>query len=135
MIYFRGHIQALESHIADLKERLAESEKRNVAIQSLVDQLSYLKGEIGEQKQSNRDLLDRLLAKNNLTPVSEPIIKPPAAEILAPSGAADAEIQDAYKESWIREETQYLMTELGCDSGTARGYAEQQYIAKHQVIK
>lgn len=112
MIYFRAHVRALEDQIAYLKERLAEAEKES------------------------RKLLDRLLAKNNVEPLSQPekAVAPPP-EILTPFGVADAEIQDALKESALREETQYIMGKLGCDESTARGYAEQWYLDQHQVIR
>jgi hypothetical protein len=111
LIYSRSHVQALEGQIA------------------------YLKEQLGEAKKENRDLLDRLLAKHNVQPITEPAqpsTRPP--DILAPFGVNDAEIQDAFKESWIREETQYIVNSLGCDEGTARTYAEQEYVARHQII-
>lgn len=128
MIYFRRDIENLQA-------KLAESEQRNSHIATLDSQIAYLKEQIAAQKQENRELLDRLLAKNNITPVTERVIAtPPQADILTPFGASDAEVQDAYKESWVREEMEYIISQLGCDEGTARGYAEREFIAKHTVI-
>lgn len=112
MIYFRSHVQALELQIAYLKERLVEVE------------------------QEKRRLLDRVLEKNNVAPISEPAQSTVSApDVLAPFGIAVADVQDALRESWLREETEYIMGKLGCDEGTARSYAEQEYLTQHQVIR
>lgn len=122
MIYLRPHVQALEQQIAYLKERLEKAE-RDIR-------------EAAEAARAREDaLLDRLLVKNNVAPVTESLVSAPMPEILTPYNALGSEAQEAYKESWMREETDYIMRELQIDEGSARAYAEQEYVAKHQVIK
>lgn len=143
MIYFRPHVRALEAQIAYLKERLekAEAEKRDLlearatatATQAQAH-IDTLKSDVDDARLRANGLLDRVLAKNNIAPVTEQP-KPVQPDILAPYGAGDADIQAAYKESWLREETEHIMNRDGCDEGTARAYAEQEYVAQFQVIK
>lgn len=143
MIYFRAHVRALEAQIAYLKERLekVEQEKRELIdgrAQSIAAQaqahIDTLRSDVDDARFRANGLLDRVLAKNNIAPVIEQP-KPPQPDILAPFGAGDAEIQAAYRESWLREETTHIMQRDGCDEGTARAYAEQEYVAQFQVIK
>jgi len=139
-MYFRGHVEALESQIAFLKERLelAEREKREVEQAARVREDALLE-RLAKAEEAGRvradALLDRVLAKNNVSPVAEPVSIVARPDIIAPYGVADADVQEAYRESTIREETQYIMNRDGCDEGTARAYAEQWYVAQFQVIK
>lgn len=121
MIYFCAHVRALEEQIAWLRDRLAEAEKEK-------------RESLEAARVREGSLLDRLLAKNNVAPVTEQP-KPPRPEILTPFGVAEADIQDAFRESFLREETEHIMNRDSCDEGTARAYAEQEYVARYQVIR
>ncbi len=122
MIYLRAHVQALEAQIAYLKERLEKAERE--------------KREVEESARVRADaLLDRLLAKNNVSPVAEPVSAKPPLDVITPFGVGGPDVEKAYKESWLREETEHIMNRDGCDEGTARAYAEQEYVAQFQVIQ
>lgn len=114
MFYSRGHARALQAQIDDLKARLAEADTER------------------------RELLNRLLEKHNISPLvqseSGPVSQP-KIEVLSPWGAIPAEAEDAIRESWLKEETQYLMGTTGIDEDRARQAAEQAYIAQHQRIR
>jgi hypothetical protein len=143
VIYFRPHIRALEQQIAYLKERLEKAERENrellesrglvLASQSQAH-IETLKSDVDDARLRANGLLDRVLMKNNVDPVIEKP-KPAAPEILGPFATSDPEVQAVMKESWLKEETEYLMREMSCDEGTARAYAEQNYVSQFQVIK
>lgn len=156
MIYFRSHVQALDEKHAALVQALdakhsaqvrSLDEKHGAHVQALESQIAYLKERLAAIEEEKRELaqaarvreeslLDRLLAKNNVAPIAEPpksSTLPP--DVLTPFGVTDSETAEAYKESWLREETGWIMSQLACDESTARDYAEQNYLANHQVIK
>lgn len=170
MIYFRAHIQALESQIAFLKERLEKAELEKRAVEeaarrritdveeaarlredALLERLTKVeegarlrengllerlaKAEEGALARADA-LLDRVLVKNNVSPVAEPLVSAPPVEMMTPYAGMGPDMQEAYKESWIKEEAAWIMSEdSAIDEGTARVYAEQNYVTRHQLIK
>lgn len=111
MIYFRSHLRLLEAQITDLQTRLAASETER--------QL----------------LLDRLLEKHRVEPlqVKSAPVQVKAAQYLAPPGVNPVEVQDAIRDVWIAEETEYLIGTMGFDPIRARAQAEAQYAAQHGI--
>lgn len=113
LIYFSPTIIALRAHIAELQVRLQASE--------------------AERQQ----LLDRLLLKHNFTPVSEGTSVTPRPSLplhyIAPPGVNPIEIQDAIKDHWLQEETDYFVNTLGYDYDRARSQAEQNYKDQHGI--
>lgn len=111
MIYFRPHVRALEAFIVDLQTRLAASEMER------------------------QRLLDRLLEKNRVEPLTEKAapaqIK--AVQYLAPPGVNPVEVQDAIRDVWITEETDYLIGNQGFDPVRARAEAEARYNAQYGI--
>lgn len=149
MIYLPPHIRALEAQIAYLKERLekAEREKSDVEQEkrkaeeaararedTLLERIAKLAAEACQRGDA---LLDRLLVKNNVAPVAEPLTPaPPSVELVTPYSGMGPEYEQAHKESYLREEVAWLMREdPTVDEGTAYAIAEQNYIIKYQVIK
>jgi len=115
VIYFSPTIHALKAHIADLTARLAASEEQNAR------------------------LLDRLLLRNNVSPIQEPevaapIAKPTALQYIAPPGVQPVEIQDAMRDVWIQDEATYLMDTLGYEEGRAWNQAQESYQQPHGII-
>jgi len=113
LIYFKSTIDALQSHIAELQARLAASES---------------------ERQS---LLDRLLTKSRIDPITEQspatMAKPTALQYIAPPGVNPIEIQDAVRDVWMQEEVTYLMNELGYDEIRAHNQAAQNYNTQHGI--
>lgn len=113
MIYFRPHVRALEAHIVDLQTRLAAAETER------------------------QQLLDRLLEKHRVTPLAEKPAPTPApvraVQYLAPPGINPIEVQDAIRDVWIQEETDYLIGNQGFDPVRARAEAEARYNAMHGI--
>ena len=108
MIYFHPTVRALQAQIDDLKDRLAASEEER------------------------RKLQDRLLVKHNtepLTAVPVPNAKP-ALQFIAPPGMALPDIQDATRDVWLAEETDYLIG-LGFEPERTRARAEASYVEQH----
>lgn len=144
MIYFRGHIRALESQIAYLKERIAKLEQEN---RDLLDaraiaagseaqaHIETLKSDIGEARIRANGLFDRVLEKHNIAPVVEPPKSVAIPEVITPFGLAVGDAQEALKESVLREETEFIMGRDGLDEGTARMIAEQWYVGQYRPIK
>lgn len=159
MIHLRPTVQALESQIVYLKERLekAEREKREVEelgrqrVAAVLDRLAEVEKAAraredalleriaklaGDACQRSDALLDRLLAKNNIAPVVEPPKPAAAPEVATPYGGMGPEYQEAYKDSFIAEETAWLMNnDPMLDEGTARILAEQEYLNRYQPIR
>lgn len=112
MIYFQPTVTALQSHIADLQQRLAASETER------------------------QQLLDRLLMKANFTPIASPDPQTAAKlplQYIAPPGVNPVEIQDGIRDVWLQEEMGYLMNELGYDPIRARNQAERAYDEQHGI--
>ena len=112
MVYFKSTINALQSQIDDLKKRLDDSEAER------------------------KSLHDRLLMKHNFSTIAEPtvpIVTKPALQYIAPPGVNPIEIQDAMRDVWIQEESDYLRNELGYDEIRARNQAEQSYNQQHGI--
>lgn len=81
-------------------------------------------------------LLDRLLAKNRVEPVTPPVQQAKAASeprVIAPPWAGFAEVQDAQRDIFLKEETEYLMSEHDWEYGRARAEAEERYKAQYGV--
>lgn len=112
MFYTRATVTALQGQIDDLKTRLDASETERAR------------------------LLDRLLAKNNIEPVTvaAPPNPQPSLRVLSPSTASTPEERTAYELSWLEEETEWLMQQHGYDSERARSVAQMNYIQHHQLI-
>jgi hypothetical protein len=112
VIYTRAHINALESQIADLKERLEKADR---------------------ERQS---LLDRLLEKHNVMPIIPPAPQPAAIEVIHPYGVLTPDVDDAVRESWLQEEMQHIRMTQGIeDPERLRALAIDSYIVFHQAIK
>ena len=144
MLYLRPHVRTLEAQITYLKERLEKAEQENrelrdaratAAGSQAQAHIDTLKSDVDDARLRANGLLDRVLEKNNIAPVVEQPKSAAPPDMMTPFGVNDAEVQAAYKESYLREETEYLMREMGCDEGTARTYAEQNYVTQFQVIK
>jgi hypothetical protein len=148
VIYFRSHIQALEArHLAHvhalekqieyLQSRLerAEREAREAVQFQSRAHIDTLKSGLDDARLRANGLLDRVLEKNNIGPVIEQPKTTAQPDLLLPFGVNTPEAQEAYKESWVREETEFIMNRDGCDEGTARAYAEKAYVDQFQVIK
>lgn len=111
MIYFSATIRAMQAHIETLQARNAALEAERTA------------------------LLDRLLEKRNIAPITEPE-KPaltPAVQIIAPYGVPK-EAEDAIRASWIAEETEYLQVSAGYEYERARSIAEQNWLAQNKGV-
>jgi len=83
------------------------------------------------------DLLNRLLEKNQVRPLSEPmpIVKPgPTFDIISPFGAIDESMEKLARDTWIEDEAQGLAQEQGVDMNTARIMAEQVFTRRHQPL-
>ena len=113
MLYLRSTVQALQSQIDDLRQRLDASE------------------------QERKDLLDRLLSRNNVEPLrqSEPArATAPPIQYIAPFGVQPAEIEQPLRDSWIEEETAYVMQTTGMDWERSHAEAQRRYIGQHRTI-
>lgn len=113
MIYFSPTIKALQAHITELQVRLAASETER------------------------QQLLDRLLMKGNFTPITEmpaPAVAKSPLHYIAPPGVNPIEVQDAIRDHWMQEETDYLIRTFGYDEFRARDQAEQAYKDMHGII-
>ncbi len=112
MFYTKAHVLALQDQIRDLQERLDKAAFRS-------DQL-----------------LDRLLARNNVEPVLGDIRSPqPTVEVLSPFGAIPLEAHDAIRQSWIEEEAEYIAGNEGLNAERATQEAERRYTRQHQKIQ
>jgi hypothetical protein len=113
VIYFSPTIKALQSHITELQVRLAASETER------------------------QQLLDRLLMKNNFTPMGEASAVTPRPssplQYIAPPGVNPIEIQDAIRDVWMQEEINHLINTLGYDEYRAQAQAEQAYKDQHGI--
>lgn len=111
MIYFSATIRAMQAHISTLQAQITALEAERAA------------------------LLDRLLTKQNISPIAEPEkpALPPSVQIIAPFGVP-AEAQDAIKASWIAEETEYLQVSAGYEYERARSVAENNWIAQNKGV-
>ncbi len=106
MIYFYPTIAAKDALIAELRQRLADSEEERKA------------------------LLDRLLTKNRMEPVQEkaaPVAPQISSRVIAPPWVGFEEVQDAQREVWLQEEISYLVNEVGFDEQRARSEAVRRY--------
>lgn len=113
-MFSRAHIRALEVRIEDLKAQLADERKERQA------------------------LLNRLLEKHNVAPItpSDPQPRTPTIEIINPYGVLTPELEDATRESWLREEMDYIRMTQGIEEPERlRSLAEDSYISHHQVLK
>lgn len=115
MIYFRPHVRALERQIDDLQRRLSDAETER------------------------RELLDRLLERNNYQPIRQSAAESetqemPVVQLISPFNSIPLEAQDAIKESWLREETEYVMMAQGLDEPRARAVAESNWEAQNRPI-
>lgn len=102
-------------------------------VEALNAQIEFLKGELAKSQQEVKDLLDRLLAKNNVTPLSEPIQSKEPIQVLTPFGVLPGEMEDLVKDSWLRTEMEHWMNE-GYDETRARQIANDEYLKQHRVI-
>lgn len=111
MIYFSPTVNALNAHIADLKERLAASEQERQALQ------------------------DRLFTKHRMEPVTEQPRQQVLANprVIAPPWAGFEEVANAEKQVWMMEEMNYLMNNAGLDEMRARAEAERRYVEQNTV--
>lgn len=110
MFYFRAYVGSLERQIDDLKERLRQSEAERT------------------------ELLSRLLEKHNYQPLaqsaaSEMTTSQPPIQVISPFNSIPFDAQDAIKESILKEETEYIMSEQGIDETRARALAEDRFTA------
>lgn len=108
-----SRIALLQAQIADLQKRLDRADKER------------------------KVLLDRLLAKNNIEPVSPPEVRPEMprpVEVLHPFGVLPPEAVDAVRESWVREEMEYIEMNEGVTGERARALAEQRFSEQHRAI-
>lgn len=113
MFYSRAHVRALEAQISRLEAQLAD------------------------EKAERRSLLDTLLQKHNFAPIQPqpPVKVPDNVQVIHPFGsAATPEMVDALKDSWVSEESQYLMAEHGMADGQAREMAERRWVSEHRAI-
>lgn len=178
MIYFRPHVRALERQIEqastaldalharvsslietferqidDFKQRLSESDSRNVVLQAdvirltaeaaLADalklQLSDVQERLALADEERQSLLDRLLERNNYQPIRQSAAESetqerPVVQLISPFNSIPLEAQDAIKESWLREETEYVMMAQGLDEPRARAVAESNWEAQNRPI-
>lgn len=103
-------------------------------VEALNAQIEYLKAQLAEAKQECKDLLDRVLLKANVTPVSEPLASSrEPIQVIAPMGVIPGEMEDLVKQSWLRTEAEHWMNE-GYDEFRAKQMAEQEYLKQHRVI-
>ena len=115
MIYFRPHVRALERQIDDLTKRLSEADAER------------------------RELLDRLLEKNNYQPIRQSAAEStpqekPVVQLISPFNAIPPEAQDAIKESWLREETEYVMATQGLDLDRAFAVAQSNWEMQNRPL-
>ena len=113
MIYFYPTIAAKDALIAELRQRLADSEEERKA------------------------LLDRLLTKNRMEPVREkaaPVAPQISSRVIAPPWVGFEEVQDAQREVWLQEEISHLVNEVGFDEQRARSEAVRRYDEQHGVM-
>lgn len=102
-------------------------------VEALNAQIEFLKGELAKSQQENKDLLDRLLLKHSVTPISEPIQSKDPIQVLTPFGVLPGEMEDLVKDSWIRDEMEHWINE-GYDEIRARQIANDEYLRQHRVI-
>jgi hypothetical protein len=95
---------------------------------ALQAQIIDLQKRLDRAQDENRALLDRLLQKNNVAPVSEsPKSTQPVIEVISPSGAVPPEMQDAVRDSWVQEEADYVAMTQGLDADRARQEAMKRF--------
>lgn len=102
-------------------------------VEALEKQIEYLKGELEKSRQECKDLLDRLLQKHNVTPVSEPIAAKEPIQVITPFGVLPGEMENLVKDSWLRDEAEHWVNQ-GYDESRARQMAEDEYMKQHRVI-
>jgi len=107
------------SHVNDLRAEIARLERM-----------------LEQERAEKRELLDRLLQKNNIAPTSAASVQPvaPVMEVISPFGsAATPEMVDSLRESWIAEEAAYLQFEQNMPTDQAQAIAEQHW-AKGNIL-
>lgn len=101
---------------------------RTRAEAALEAQIADLQKRLDRAQDENRALLDRLLQRHNVAPMSEPPkASAPVIEVISPSGTVPPEMQDAVRESWVQEEAEYVATMQGLDAARARQEAVRRF--------
>lgn len=116
MFYSRAYVQLLQDTVSELRARNERLEAERVGI------------------------LDRLLERKNIEPLRQSADEGasqmrPAIQIISPTGAMLPEMEDAVKESWVAEETQYIIDQQGLDYDRARTEAERAWVQYNKVMK
>lgn len=97
-------------------------------------QVADLKQRLDREQDEKRALLDRLLARNNVSPINEPPkATAPVIEIISPFGSVTPEMEVAVQESAIAEEAGYLMETQGLDAQRAQQEARKRFTEMYAV--
>ena len=110
----------------------------SATIRAMQAHINALTAELTAVKAERAALLDRLLEKRNIAPITEPetpkkAVSEASVQVIAPYGVS-SEMQDAVKASWIAEETEYLQVSAGYDYERARNVAEQAWITQNKGV-
>lgn len=108
-------------------------------VDALVAETERLILGIKELKEERADLLNRLLEKQQIRPLSEPMPahKPPefaSIPIISPFGAVDKETEDAAREAWVSDLAEGYVEDQKVDADTARQMALQEYTRRYTPI-
>jgi hypothetical protein len=131
-------VQSLEHRILEL-ETQAKAQQALPPVHELAKtHVDDFKALLEKANLEKLDLLNRLLARHNVSAVGVPAVASadpaPPIQILSPFGSVPAEMHDPLKDSWIAEETEYIIQTRGLPPDIARAEAERAFVSTHQVI-
>lgn len=119
--------------MADLKGQL-EATHSDSHVKALEGQIADLKAQLADERKERQDLLDRLLAKNNVQPIQSETSTKTVVEMISPWGATLPEVEDEYRKSWVAEEKAYWIGQ-GYNEERAEAQAEEAYRKRHEVMR
>jgi len=116
----------------------AELLAKAARVDALMAEIERLRLDLDRERTERIDLTNRLLEKNQVRPLSEPMPAPrpsgPTFDIISPFQSLDAETEKLARDAWIDDLAQGYVEEGGVDSNTARIMAEQVFTRQHQPL-
>ncbi len=105
-------------------------------ISLLQDQVADLQRRLDKAEQEKLDLLNRLLERHNVTPVGAKPETPAQSpiQVLSPFPTVPPEMEEPLKDSWINEETEFIIQTRGVSPELARLEAERVFFAQHKAL-
>ena len=93
---------------------------------------------IEELKQERADLLNRLLEKSQIRPLSEPMPAPrpqaPVFPVISPFQAIDEQTEELARAAWVEDLAEGYVDEKRVDIETARRMAQSEYTRRYQPL-